>query len=109
MYSMIMLKNKFISFLLFAIVTYSASFIGSIATISYKEPWYSSLNKSFLTPPDWVFAPVWTTLYILMYPNGKIVELAVKNIIEGHEIKNKEALANPDILEEYKNIRELNV
>ena len=61
-----MLKNKFISFLLFAIVTYSASFIGSIATISYKEPWYSNLNKSFLTPPDWVFAPVWTTLYFLM-------------------------------------------
>ena len=66
MYNMIMLKNKFISFLLFAIVTYSASFIGSIATISYKEPWYSGLNKSFLTPPDWVFAPVWTTLYLFM-------------------------------------------
>ena len=66
MYSMIMLKNKFISFLLFGIVTYSASFIGSIATISYKEPWYSGLNKSFLTPPDWVFAPVWTTLYLFM-------------------------------------------
>ena len=41
--------------------------------------------------------------------NGKIVELAVKNIIEGNAIKNKEALANPDVLEEYKNIRELNV
>ena len=41
--------------------------------------------------------------------NGKIVELAVKNIIEGNKIKNKEALANPDVLEEYKNIRELNV
>ncbi len=41
--------------------------------------------------------------------NGKIVELAVKNIIEGNTIKNKEALANPDVLEEYKNIRELNV
>ena len=66
MYSMIMLKNKFISFLLFAIVTYSASFIGSIATISYKEPWYSGLNKSFLTPPDWVFAPVWSSLYLMM-------------------------------------------
>ena len=61
-----MLKNKFISFLLFAIVTYSASFIGSIATISYKEPWYSTLNKSLLTPPDWVFAQVWTTLYLFM-------------------------------------------
>ena len=66
MYNTNMLKNKFISFIIFAIITYSASFIGSIATISYKEPWYSSLNKSFLTPPDWVFAPVWTTLYLFM-------------------------------------------
>ena len=41
--------------------------------------------------------------------NGKIVELAVKNIIEGNEIKNKEALANIEILEEYKNIKELNI
>ena len=66
MYSMIMLKNKFISFLLFAIVTYSASFIGSIATITYKEPWYSSLTKVSFNPPDWIFAPVWTTLYLFM-------------------------------------------
>ena len=40
--------------------------------------------------------------------NGKIVELAVKNIIEGNEIKNKEALANPEVLKEYTNIKELN-
>ena len=40
--------------------------------------------------------------------NGKIVELAVKNIIEGNVIKNKEALANPEVLEQYKNIKELN-
>ena len=39
--------------------------------------------------------------------NGKIVELAVKNIIEGKKIKNIEALANPEILKEYKNIIEL--
>ena len=61
-----MLKNKFISFFVFAIVTYSASFIGSVATITYKEPWYSNLIKTSLTPPDWVFAPVWTTLYLFM-------------------------------------------
>ena len=66
MYNMNMLKNKFISFIIFAIITYSVSFIGSIATISYKESWYSTLNKSVLTPPDWVFAPVWTTLYLFM-------------------------------------------
>ncbi len=39
--------------------------------------------------------------------NGKIVELAVKNIIEGEKIKNIEALINPSILQEYKKIEEL--
>ncbi len=52
--------------MLFAIATYSASFIGGISTINSKEPWYSSLNKSFLTPPDWIFAPVSTTLYLFL-------------------------------------------
>lgn len=66
MYNTFVLKNKFISFALFTAITYSASFIGGVATISSKEPWHSSLNKSFLTPPDLIFAPVWTTLYLLM-------------------------------------------
>ena len=39
--------------------------------------------------------------------NGKIVELAVKNTIEGNKIKNIEALANPQILKEYKNLKDL--
>ena len=39
--------------------------------------------------------------------NGKIVELAVKNIIEGNKVKNIEALANPEILNEFKNLNEL--
>ena len=41
--------------------------------------------------------------------NGKIVELAVKNIIEGNKIKNVQALANPEILKEFKNIKELKI
>ena len=61
-----MLKNKFLSLTLFFIITFSASFIGGLVTISYKEPWYSQLVKSSLNPPDWIFAPVWTTLYLMM-------------------------------------------
>ena len=40
--------------------------------------------------------------------NGKLVELAVKQYVEGEEIKNLEALANPDSLKQFKDIKELN-
>ena len=40
--------------------------------------------------------------------SGKIVELEVKNKIEGNRIKNKEALANQEVLDYFKNLNELN-
>ena len=61
-----MLKNKFVSLFLFLITTFSASFIGGITTFKFKEPWYSTLVKPSFNPPDWIFGPVWTILYILM-------------------------------------------
>ena len=39
--------------------------------------------------------------------NGKIVELAVKQTIEGDQIKNIEALVNPESLNQFRNIKEL--
>jgi len=39
--------------------------------------------------------------------SGKIVELVVKNILDGNNIKNKEALANPEALKQFKNLKEL--
>lgn len=41
-------------------------FLSSFATQSSVDNWYTTLEKPIFNPPNWVFAPVWTILYILM-------------------------------------------
>jgi benzodiazapine receptor len=43
-----------------------AGFIGSIFTRPAISTWYAELQKPRFTPPDYVFGPVWISLYILM-------------------------------------------
>ena len=43
-----------------------AGFIGSVATFPSIPTWYAGLIKPPFNPPNWIFGPVWTTLYVLM-------------------------------------------
>lgn len=43
-----------------------AGIIGSIFTVSSIPTWYASLARPEFSPPNWIFGPVWTTLYALM-------------------------------------------
>jgi benzodiazapine receptor len=61
-----MKKNKYLSLFLILIITFIASGIGGFVTASFKEPWYSEIILPSFNPPSWVFAPIWTSLYILM-------------------------------------------
>lgn len=44
----------------------AAGGLGAIATTPEIDGWYRTLAKPDWTPPDWLFGPVWTALYILM-------------------------------------------
>ena len=70
----------------------------------------SKIKKAIRTnaSPRHVPSKIISVLEIPKTKNGKLVELAVKQSVEGKVIKNLEALANPDSLKQFKNIKELN-
>ena len=70
----------------------------------------SKIKKEIRTnaSPRHVPSKIISILEIPKTKNGKLVELAVKQSVEGEVIKNLEALANPDSLKQFKNIKELN-
>lgn len=54
--------------------------LGTVFTISAIPTWYFGLNKPFFSPPNYLFGPVWTTLYALMGVSiFRILELRKKS------------------------------
>ncbi|WP_298477517.1 TspO/MBR family protein [uncultured Maribacter sp.] len=60
------MKKKLIYITISVGICLVIGFLSSFATQSSVNDWYAALNKPNFNPPNWIFAPVWSVLYILM-------------------------------------------
>ena len=73
-------------FLISILITEGSGVIGSLFTINAISGWYATLAKTPVTPPNWLFAPMWVTLYFLM-------GVALYIVWNKHEAKGGKSLA----------------
>jgi tryptophan-rich sensory protein len=62
----IAVKNDWFSLIIFLVACFAVAALGSLATTPEIPGWYSTLSKPSWNPPNWLFGPVWTTLYAMM-------------------------------------------
>lgn len=68
------MKIRYIYKLIISVIACQcAGLIGSVFTALAIPTWYATLQKPFFTPPNWLFAPAWITLYLLMGISASIV------------------------------------
>ena len=58
--------NKYLKIIFFVALCLAVGFLASLVTLDSVLTWFPTQNKPFFNPPSWVFAPVWTLLYIAM-------------------------------------------
>jgi translocator protein len=59
-------KFQVLAFILCLAIPLFIGYLGSLLTMESVKTWYTTLNKPSLNPPNWIFAPVWTTIYLLL-------------------------------------------
>jgi translocator protein len=57
-------KKHALTLILFVVLTVAGG--GLIGYLSIPGPWYQDLQKPGFNPPNWIFGPVWTALYVLI-------------------------------------------
>jgi tryptophan-rich sensory protein len=57
---------RWISLVCWVLVCFSVAGVSSVWTVSEVSGWYRTLARPVIAPPDWVFGPVWSLLYLLM-------------------------------------------
>jgi benzodiazapine receptor len=62
----IFFMGKYAKILIMVATCLSAGYFAGMATQSSVQTWFTTIQKPFFNPPSWVFAPVWTLLYICM-------------------------------------------
>ena len=67
------MNKKILQIIIAVVICLVAGAIGSMATQTSVNTWYTTLSKPVFNPPNWLFAPVWTSLFVLMGISAGIV------------------------------------
>lgn len=67
------MMTKYLRIINLVIVCLAVGYLSSKVTQASIESWYPLIKKPFFNPPNWVFAPVWTLLFVLMGISGGLI------------------------------------